>query len=447
MVCIYTYNNKSYTEDEILEHIELNIKEIGEKIDINRNDIQLYLHEFAHPFLQYLRDNKPAHYRDGIKLLETNSEEAQQYIDLVSRTQPNLRKGSQEFYEEVLAQIVGDNGAKLVNSAKTNSIKQWLQNLWENIGKIIGITQRTPEEISKMTLREFSDAVTAEMLNNVEITPIDRLIRTGLELGYEYDTDKVARERFNISKLHRIGSGSDRVVYDLNDSHVLKVAKTARGLEQNYHEGDSYLVREEILPRVIEKGLNYVVVEKVTPIKAKDIVPTYNVEGEQIGTERADQMLAELSKFHQADFDRHEQKLLNTLYKYGLFEVINFDILMGDFARKANWGIRDGRPIHLDGGTFAGESLLTDYAGKKNLDDPDFREIYERSRQAKKLYGDKDTNTMFQVSEVTQNQTIPSQLYEELKQQPFIDSEQALEAYKNIYTEEVGDWQNADLDC
>lgn len=46
-----------------------------------------------------------------------------------------------------------------------------------------------------------------------------------------------------------------------------------------------------------------------------------------------------------------------------------------------------------------------------------------------------------------QNEFIPSQLYEELKQQPFLDSEQALEAYKNIYTEEVGDWQNADLDC
>ena len=58
-----------------------------------------------------------------------------------------------------------------------------------------------------------------------------------------------------------------------------------------------------------------------------------------------------------------------------------------------------------------------------------------------------NNDIMFQISEVTQNQTIPSQLYEELKQQPFIDSEQALEAYKNIYTEEVGDWQNADLDC
>ena len=447
MVCTYTYNNKSYTEDEILEHIELNIKEIGEKIDININDIQLYLHEFAHPFLQYLRDNKPAHYRAGVKLLETNSNEAQQYIDFVLRTQPGLKQGSQAFNEEALAQIVGSNGSKLVGSAEKGSIQEWLRNLWAEISRMIGITQRTPEEISRMTLREFSDAVTSEMLNNVEITPIDNLIRTGLELGYNYDTDKVARERFEIPKLKRIGSGSDRVVYDLNDSYVLKVAKTARGLEQNYHEGDSYLVDEEIIPRVIEKGLNYVVVEKVVPIKARDIVPTYDVEGDQIGTERADRMFAELSRFRQSDFDRREQKLLDTLYKYGLYEVVNFEILMGDFARKANWGIRDGRPIHLDGGTFAGESSLTDYVGKKNLEDPDFREIYQRSREAKKLYGDRDKNTMFQMSEVTQNHMIPSQLYEQLKQQPFINSDQALEAYKNIYTEEAGNWQDSDLNC
>ena len=1109
MACTYTYNNKSYTEDEILEHIELNIKEIGEKIDININDIQLYLHEFAHPFLQYLRDNKPAHYRAGVKLLETNSNEAQKYIDLVLRTQPSLRQGSKAFQEEVLAQIVGDNGAKLVGSSQSNSIKQWLQNLWETIGKILGIMQRTPDEISKMTLRQFSDAVTAEMLDlqavknssltlsvleqphftdmrgrsispqtisnavkgkgvkqierqiitsvlempefqtkkiqyddfelavkaqlmplekiesdsyadygssemgsfdsqktiiynsplnhgitghfesnyntqtldqleyptkptiedfkyidedsgetvisipgqgqfpiesvteqeiqeklenlyqsqikrynellttlptsqpnqglfghtrvwtkddiynvaevqsdvfqkedieyilikdnplskqklqdfedlnedssdyiidfneagysttsypdntktihrrrnvfgqelgksegvsiekrdnedsyfisfegkhiggtyyanktmaeerlkslaeeekyernenivndvseipenlkegyifltqlykqkadeiegreilnsqekqflaaeksfelrliresiqdaadqgfkklrlplpytlskiegylneggqveiegepeigeyveylgasyrvvdyenddikiihhktlydvdmgqytkdwayneiksilydyfqdestysldeikskldqtelkdktkydivrmlkeeseqtdeidpteyrdqmeeifvenvsksdleeylsdldystvvftkdrilysqdegewvsysngsqdkesfsiddlseyhrpvarryeyfgkllekerpgNVKViddengypwyetqilesdknSPVlafqaersdqDRLIRTGLELGHKYDTDKVARERFDIPSLKRISSGSDRVVYEIDQNYVLKVAKTARGLEQNLHEGNDMLVREGLVPDVVEAGLNYVVVEKITPIKAKDLVPIYNTEGEQIGTERADRMFAELSRFRQADFELRSQKFLDTLYKYGMYDVTNHELLVGDFARKANWGIRDGRPIHIDAGTFAGESLLTDYAGKRNLDDPDFREIYERSREAKKLYGDRDTNTMFQIPEVTQNQMIPSQLYEQLRQQPFVDSEQALEAYKNVYTDSVGDWQSTEFNC
>ena len=42
---------------------------------------------------------------------------------------------------------------------------------------------------------------------------------------------------------------------------------------------------------------------------------------------------------------------------------------------------------------------------------------------------------------------IPSQLYEQLRQQPFVDSEQALEAYKNVYTDSVGDWQSTEFNC
>ena len=174
MACTYTYNNKSYTEDEILEHIELNIKEIGEKIDININDIQLYLHEFAHPFLQHLRDNKPAHYRAGIKLLETNSEEAQQYMDLVSRTQPNLRKGSQEFYEEVLAEIISSNGIKLIDANKNNSILQWLKDFWKIIKEQLNLFELTPSDISNMTLREFANIVNASLYTQDEI--IEKLI-------------------------------------------------------------------------------------------------------------------------------------------------------------------------------------------------------------------------------------------------------------------------------
>jgi hypothetical protein len=43
--------------------------------------------------------------------------------------------------------------------------------------------------------------------------------------------------------------------------------------------------------------------------------------------------------------------------------------------------------------------------------------------------------------------TLPSKLYNELKQQPFIDEEQALDAYKNIYSDELNQWKDTDLDC
>lgn len=49
--------------------------------------------------------------------------------------------------------------------------------------------------------------------------------------------------------------------------------------------------------------------------------------------------------------------------------------------------------------------------------------------------------------EAQQVETIPSVLFEQLRQQPFITSEQALEAYKNIYTDSVGDWQSSEMNC
>jgi len=50
---------------------------------------------------------------------------------------------------------------------------------------------------------------------NVEPTPF--VTRDGLPIGFQYDTEQVARERFDFSKLKQIGKGSDRTVFDLGD--------------------------------------------------------------------------------------------------------------------------------------------------------------------------------------------------------------------------------------
>ena len=61
-------------------------------------------------------------------------------------------------------------------------------------------------------------------------------------------------------------------------------------------------------------------------------------------------------------------------------------------------------------------------------------------------YSSENNNINFQV-EAQQVETIPSVLFEQLRQQPFVTSEQALEAYKNIYTDSVGDWQSSEMNC
>lgn len=222
------------------------------------------------------------------------------------------------------------------------------------------------------------------------------LFRTeeGANIGFQYDTDKVARERFNIYRLKKIGAGSDRVVFDLGDGKVLKIAKTARGLEQNIYEGEAYLT---IIPEIFERGLNYVVVEKSDKLKVADMVPTYNEDGDQIGEARASEMINELQRYNQKDFDDNREELQEVLRKYGLQDIMNYNVLWNDFTAIRNWGYKDGMPLHTDGGTFGGIDMLT-ARPSKSLTDPEFREIYEKSKKAKKEFSDNDVYVKFQKS-------------------------------------------------
>ena len=210
--------------------------------------------------------------------------------------------------------------------------------------------------------------------------------RDNTPIGFNYDTDLVARERFNIPTLKRIGEGSDRVVFDLGDGNVLKVAKTARGLSQNIYEGSYDLVEEGILPEVLETGLNYIVAEKVESAK---------------GNKAVNELVRDLKNFTQRDFDMRTSKLQDVLEANDLSYVMNYDVLYGDLSAARNWGVKNGKPIHLDGGTFGGVQMIQQYQGVKNLDDNDFREVYYKSRQAKAEFGDKDKFTKFQKTGIS----------------------------------------------
>jgi ADP-Ribosyltransferase in polyvalent proteins len=230
------------------------------------------------------------------------------------------------------------------------------------------------------------------------ITPeFSNVTRRGAEVRNLADNELVARDRFDFAKLEKVGSGSDRDVYSLGNGNVVKVAKTARGLLQNQYEGD-YLLKG-VLPEVSERGLNYVVVPQIENIKASDLVDTFNEDGDTIGKAKASEMLAELAKFSQRDFDNKTDKLQIALEKYGFSDLQNYDVLWNDFTAKRNWGYKDGTAWHTDGGTIGGVSMLEQYKGVKNLDDADFRTVYNVSKAIKKELGDADKVTMYSKSD------------------------------------------------
>ena len=86
------------------------------------------------------------------------------------------------------------------------------------------------------------------------------------------------------------------------------------------------------------------------------------------------------------------QKVLN---KYGLSGIMEYPIIWNDYISKRNWGVKDNKPIHLDGGTFGGVKMIDTYSNKKDLSDPEFVKIYEESKKLKKEFGDTDENIAF----------------------------------------------------
>ena len=132
----------------------------------NSNILETSIHEFGHAYLDWLKDYYPDHLIAGKTLLDVNKTEAKSYIDYVKTTQSNLDESSDEFKEEVLAQIIGDNGAKLIKSKSNSNITQWLKDLWEMFKNIIGLTDYTAQDIINMSLQDFANAVNSDMINN-----------------------------------------------------------------------------------------------------------------------------------------------------------------------------------------------------------------------------------------------------------------------------------------
>lgn len=205
--------------------------------------------------------------------------------------------------------------------------------------------------------------------------------------------DTVARDRFNIPALKKISfGGSDRDVYDLGNGAVLKVSKSSRGLTQNHYSSDHYAEGAGLIPKTLEVGKNYVVKEKVNLPNAQTRVMV--------------KKLQDLNQFYltgnMGGFDNHQKELQKAAqimndHGYNGDDLLNYSPLWGDVKALRNWGTtNEGNPVMLDEGTLNGK-LVLEHAGTKNMTDPEFRDIYNQSRAAKKRFGDTDKKTMYGV--------------------------------------------------
>lgn len=145
------------------------------------------IHEFGHLWNSWAQKNIPQVYQKGIDLIK---EQGQEYIDFVKKNQPNL--SGEALYEEALAQAIGDNGAKIVEASRKESIMDWLKSLWDSIKSSLGISKVA--DISNMTLDEFAGAVATDLLKGESLTSEMESIKERAISETEQGLDEVAQQ-------------------------------------------------------------------------------------------------------------------------------------------------------------------------------------------------------------------------------------------------------------
>lgn len=181
---------------------------------------------------------------------------------------------------------------------------------------------------------------------------------------------------FNMS-LPRIASGSGRVVYDINDQYVLKVAKNEKGIAQNEVEINisSYNDTRDIVTKVLDSDDNntWVIVEKgkkLTERRFKEIV----------GFDFKLLDYALKNQFGGNHYDVPLDVFENEFYIELADLISNYKANFFDLGRLSSFGevIRYGKPT----------VVAVDYG----LNDEVYMSYYDRARRIYELYNNADGN-------------------------------------------------------
>lgn len=175
-ITVYEYDNDTKTREQAVKEAGLDLDLLFQKgssvngyvdqdgnIVINQDTAGLDtpIHEFSHIWERVIEKENPELHARGIELIQ--SPEGKPYVDHVRQTQPNLE--GRELYKEALAQAIGDSGARLISSQQRSVIKEWLKAAWDYIATRTGISGMSADQVSRLSLREYTDAVAVDLLS------------------------------------------------------------------------------------------------------------------------------------------------------------------------------------------------------------------------------------------------------------------------------------------
>ena len=135
------------------------------------------IHEFAHVWTNTIKELSPEIYKKGIDLIKGSdyvsqieaSKDYKRITDKMRKDGATDQEIRDYILEEALATAVGDKGESFATASQQRNFKNWLNDLFQFIKKLTGISKLTPEQIQDLSLDDFLNSVVVDLLSEKPI--------------------------------------------------------------------------------------------------------------------------------------------------------------------------------------------------------------------------------------------------------------------------------------
>lgn len=179
-------------------------------------------------------------------------------------------------------------------------------------------------------------------------------------------TSFAARKKYAASTLKKLGQGSSRAAFLIDDHTILKMAINKKGQGQNVAEGDWGLHQMyDILPKLIDKDEDndlWLIMERATPMKTparfeqlvgmpwKDFVACVDYDHDR-RMARGGALNSQKPTYYQTILDNEEAHQ----FFFSISDMmVNFNMPAYDLTQISSYGEVNGHPVLLDAGLTQG---------------------------------------------------------------------------------------------
>ena len=137
------------------------------------------IHEFGHIWMNVAKESAPEIYKKGMDLIKTqgadyeaqvrNNPAYQKVIKQMKKDGVSEQEINEYVLEEALATAIGDKGESFVKAAQKKRFLDWLNTLYGFVKKLTGISKYSAEQLENISLNEFLQAVSVDLLSGEQL--------------------------------------------------------------------------------------------------------------------------------------------------------------------------------------------------------------------------------------------------------------------------------------